>query len=161
MYGGDGSDQMFAILALVLLLCVHPWSTPFQLTAGLWFIATQSVLSYCAAGIAKVASAQWRSGEAVYRIFNTGSYGVGFVGQFLSSHQRMSYLLSAGVMVFETLFPLCLVLPFEFTLIFLGWGFLFHLLNAMIMGLNTFLAAFVATYPAVIFVSNQIRDVWQ
>jgi hypothetical protein len=150
---------MFTILAVTLLICVTPWSTSFQLNAGLWFIAAQSILSYCAAGIAKLISAQWRAGDAVYKIFNTGSYGLCFIGRLLAPRPAIVFVLSWAVIVFESLFPLALVLPQEFLWVFLGWGVSFHLLNAWIMGLNTFFWAFVATYPAVIFVSTQLRHI--
>lgn len=34
---------------------------------------------------------------------------------------------------------------------FFAWGLLFHLANALVMGLNSFIWAFVATYPAILF----------
>lgn len=158
LYGGDGSDQMFTLLSITLLLCLTPWSSPFQLRAGLWFIAGQAVLSYCAAGIAKLVSAEWRSGEAVYRIFNTGSYGLPAVGRFLARRPAVQKFLSWNVIACEVFFPLCLFGPPEVTWFFLGWGTLFHLLNAQIMGLNTFLWAFLATYPAILFAARDIRQ---
>jgi hypothetical protein len=157
-FGGDGSDQMFSIIAITLLLCVNPFGTSFSLESGLWFIALQSCLSYFAAGIAKLISPKWRSGEAVYAILNTGSYGVEFLGQFLASRTKVKLLLSWTVIAMEILFPLVLILPSPFQWLFLGWGFSFHLANAIFMGLNTFLWAFVATYPAILFVSTYLKN---
>ena len=39
----------------------------------------------------------------------------------------------------------------------LSAGFFFHLVTAVTMGLNTFLWAFLATYPAVVFL---VASVW-
>ncbi|MBE2269422.1 MAG: hypothetical protein IAE80_14400 [Anaerolinea sp.] len=156
-YGGDGADQMLSLLALTLLLCLNPFSTPLTLSAGLWFIALQACTAYCAAGVAKLISPVWRGGDAVYKVFNTGSYGIASVGQYLGKHKTMRLLLSWSVMIAETLFPLVLFLPAPFNWVFLAWGAVFHLLNALIMGLNTFFWAFLATYPAILFVSAQMQ----
>jgi hypothetical protein len=39
-------------------------------------------------------------------------------------------------------------------LLFLGWGVAFHLGCAVVMGLNNFLWAFIATYPALLFAAD-------
>ena len=62
-----------------------------------------------------------------------------------------------SVIVMETLFPLCLVVPQPWGWPFLGWGVAFHLLCAVIMGLNSFFWAFVATYPALLYASASLR----
>ncbi len=153
MLGDDGSDQMNSILIIVMALCVGPHSSEQLLKLGLWFIALQSCLSYTTAGVAKLFSAQWRGGEAVYRIFNTGTYGSRSISQFLKDRKGLNLLLCWSVILIETLFPLCLVLPAPYSWAILAWGAIFHLLNAIIMGLNSFFWAFVATYPAILFVS--------
>jgi hypothetical protein len=60
-------------------------------------------------------------------------------------------------MVMETLFPLCLVLPAPWGWALLGWGVLFHVLCAVIMGFNGFLWAFLAAYPAIRYVAAALR----
>ena len=156
MLGDDGSDQMSSIILVTLALCVRSGgSSTFLLQVGLWFIALQACLSYSAAGIAKLVSEQWRSGEAIYRIFNTGTYGMKSVARFLENRKGFCVLLCWSVIIIETLFPLCLVLPEPWNWTFLVWGALFHLQCAVIMGLNSFLWAFVATYPAIIYVSSR------
>jgi hypothetical protein len=156
MYGDDGSDQMNSILLLTLWLCVGPHSTALVLKLGLGFIALQACLSYATAGIAKLLSAQWRGGEAIFRIFNTAAYGIGPVARFLGRHPGFGRLLCWSVIVIECLFPLCLFLPEPWNWTFLVWGALFHLQCAVIMGLNSFLWAFLATYPALLFVSSTL-----
>jgi len=155
LLGDDGSDQMSSIILITLALCVGTRGSEFILNVGLWFIALQACLSYNAAGIAKLISPQWRSGEAIYRIFNTGTYGLKWVARFLENHRGMCVLLCWSVIIMETLFPLCLVLPEPWNWTFFIWGALFHLQCAVIMGLNSFLWAFIATYPAIIYVSSR------
>lgn len=156
LFGDDGSDQMNSILLLTLWLCVGPHSTAFILKAGLWFLALQACLSYATAGIAKLLSGEWRSGEAIFRIFNTATYGIGPVARFLGRHKRFSRLLCWSVILAESLFPLCLFLPEPWNWTFLVWGALFHLQCAVIMGLNSFLWAFLATYPALLFIASTL-----
>ena len=156
-FGGDGSDQMLSIISVTFLICVTPFGTPLSLEIGLWFIALQSCLAYFSAGIAKVISPKWRSGEAVYAVLNTGSYGVQFLGQFLRSRTKIKLFLSWTVILMEILFPLVLILPYPLQWLILVWGIGFHLANAIFMGLNTFLWAFIATYPAILFVSNHLK----
>jgi len=45
-------------------------------------------------------------------------------------------------------------------LVFLGWGLAFHLMNALVMGLNSFLWAFLATYGAIIYCCMQFSTYW-
>lgn len=153
LLGDDGSDQMSSIILITLALCLGMGRSSFTLHLGLWFIALQACLSYSAAGIAKLVSPQWRTGEAIYGIFNTGTYGMKSVALFLEKRKTLCVLLCWSVIIIETLFPLCLVLPEPWNWGFLVWGALFHLQCAVIMGLNSFLWAFVATYPAIIYVA--------
>lgn len=158
LYGDDGSDQMNAILLITIFLCVGPHSTPTILAIGLWFLALQACLSYTAAGIAKLVSPIWRNGDAVFQIFNTASYGLKPVAAVLEHRRWLNLTLCWSVILIETLFPLCLILPEPWNWGFLAWGLTFHVLCGVIMGLNSFVWAFVATYPAIIHVSSQARE---
>jgi hypothetical protein len=42
--------------------------------------------------------------------------------------------------------------------VFAVLGILFHVANAVIMGLNTFVWAFVETYPAILFCAVSLRQ---
>lgn len=154
--GDDGSDQMLSIIVLTLTLCAGPQGTPLTHEVALWSLALQACLSYCAAGIAKLISPQWRGGDAIFKIFNTVTYGSEPVARFLSHTHRLNFFLCWTVMVVESAFPLCLVLPVPLALAFLAWGAVFHLGNAVIMGLNVFFWAFLATYPAILYVNSVV-----
>ncbi len=156
-YGDDGSDQMNAIILLTIFLTVGPHSTPVILQIGLWFIALQACLSYTTAGVAKLVSPIWRSGDAIYKIFNTSAYGLRQVADVLEHRRWLNLFLCWTVILVETLFPLALLLPEPWGWTFIAWGVLFHLLNAIIMGLNSFLWAFLATYPAIVYTSSQVH----
>lgn len=158
-FGQDGSDQMSSILFITLFfLELLPGNRAVQL-AGIGFIALQSCLSYFAAGIAKAQGKKWTSqGTAVYLIFNTSSYGSKPVARWLDSHPLTGKWLTWSVIAAEVSFPLVLISGNYLCWVFIGWGIIFHLLNALIMGLNSFLWAFLATYPAILFCTAMVHD---
>jgi len=151
-FGDDGADQMNMILLITTWLCTAILEKGLLLKVGLWFIALQSVLSYGTAGIAKLVSPTWRSGQAVLGVFSTGGYGLDWAAHFLQGRSLLNYLLCWSVMLIESGFLVALFLPFPYAVMFLIWGVGFHLLCAIIMGLNNFFWAFLASYPAVIYV---------
>jgi len=154
-FGEDGSDQMKTVIALPLALyAVAPSSLLGD--AALLFIALQSCLAYTAAGIAKASSRIWRSGEAVFAILNTRSYGNAALARCLRDARCLKLGLAWSVIVLETLFPLCVIVHPPLFWVFLLWGLGFHIFCAFFMGLNNFVWAFVATYPALLFVRQLI-----
>lgn len=60
-----------------------------------------------------------------------------------------------AMMLFEAAFPLALLYP-ALTFPFLAAAFTFHLLNAKLLGLNRFVPAWLATYPAILFASHSL-----
>ncbi|MBB6109005.1 hypothetical protein SAMN05421821_103242 [Mucilaginibacter lappiensis] len=156
-YGSDGSDQMSMLIVITLVLCHLPGlASPRLADIGLWFIGLQACLSYSVAGIAKLASAEWRASTAIRDVFSTKTYGSQKASMFLQKYPAANGFLCWNVMIMETLFPLCLFLPWPYAMIFLIWGFTFHFFTAVIMGLNSFFWAFMATYPALYFINHQM-----
>ncbi|MFW0715955.1 hypothetical protein [Pedobacter sp. N23S346] len=156
-YGSDGSDQMSMLIVITLILCHMPDLAGSKLReVGLWFIGLQACLSYTVAGIAKLVSSEWRSGTAVRDVFSTKAYGSKQASQFLQKYPAANGFLCWNVIIMETLFPLCLFLPWEYAMVFLIWGFIFHFFTALIMGLNSFFWAFMATYPAIYLINHEM-----
>lgn len=157
VYGGDGSNQMqtVVIAGVIASLLIDPSSGLKML--GVWFIVLQSCLSYSASGWSKLWSRTWRSGAAVFLIFNTATYGLKPVAKFLNGKKYLQKFLSWSVMIFEVIFPVVLFLPPKGALLLLFIGLTFHLGNAVIMGLNTFFWSFFATYPLVMLVNKDLR----
>jgi hypothetical protein len=149
--GNDGSDQM-AVIISVSLLIAFIFNDHAIAALSLYFIAAQSVISYMIAGVAKLLSKTWRSGTAVYQVMNTESFGSEKVAKLLfNSSPALKMSLAWGVMLFETLFFVVLVLPYPYFFGILILGVAFHFYNAVIMGLNNFFWVFLATYPAIIY----------
>src|SRR5690606_7252380 len=132
-YGSDGSDQMNNLILITLFLCTSPFTNENVVFIGIVFIVAQSCLSYFVAGITKLFSKSWRSGEAVKEIFKTRTYGSEKVYNYIKDRRSLNVFLCWSVILMESLFPLVLLLPIEWALLFLAWGFTFHLLNALIM----------------------------
>jgi hypothetical protein len=151
-YGLDGSHQMLVVIAVPLFLAsLVPGDL--EWTLALWFIGAQSCLSYAAAGIAKLASVEWRSGHAIAGIMRTEMYGNAWLHRIATSRPGLGKALAWGVILFESVFPVALVGPIELTVALLGSGLVFHLANAGFMGLNLFFFAFIAAYPALLFLA--------
>lgn len=150
-YGSEGADEASQIvLTALLLVCLRP--TPMAMQLGLWFIALQGCLAYFTSGIYKITGRMWLSGTALIGVLGTRSYGNGTLAAWFATHTTLARWVSRGLSLSETLFPLVLLAPPSFLPIFLTWGVVFHLSCAVVMGLDCFVWAFVATYPAIAYV---------
>lgn len=151
-YGLDGAHQMFLLLVVALWLGSLAGPESLGRRLCVWFIAGQAALSYLVAGLAKLGSERWRSGGALIGILGTEIYGHAGAHAFFAERPRLAQLACWGVFVFEIAFPVVFVLPAELAVGMLIAALAFHLVNAVLMGLNTFLFAFAATYPAILAV---------
>lgn len=155
--GNDGTDQMSKIIGITLLISFTSHD-PAITTLGLYFIAVQAILAYVIAGAAKLLSPKWRSGLAVFQIMNTETFGYRSIAGWLHRAPHLvRFLLSWNIMLFETFFFLAVFLPAPWCYILLCWGLLFHLFNAIVMGLNHFFWIFLATYPAVLYLNTVLH----
>jgi hypothetical protein len=151
----DGSDQMSTQVFGALFLG-HLGGTPLALDAALGYLALQSCLSYAVAGLAKIGSPAWRDGSAVVAVAGNRAYGHPAAARWLAARPRLARLFAWGAMLGELAFPLALLGP-PWAFPFLAWGVVFHLLNARLMGLNTFFWSFVSTYPAIVYCALMLR----
>jgi hypothetical protein len=147
-----GSDAMTVLILLALsAAAIFPQSPGVQLGA-LAYIAVQTTLSYAIAGIAKLKEPRWRGGQALAGLAQTSYATPAFVGERLRS-PALARLCAWSIIGFECGFGLAWLNPQ------LGWfatamGALFHLSNAAILGLNRFFFAWLASYPALLYVSQ-------
>ena len=150
-YGKDGADQMSWITVITLMLMSFVPNAAVQ-HAGLYFLMFQVCWSYFVAGVAKAMARNWWNGTYLTSIANMKTYGHPGVGKFLMNHRTGAMTLSGGIILWECLFPILLLLPQPIPTAVLVSGILFHLSNAIFMGLNCFFLAFTALYPALMFV---------
>jgi hypothetical protein len=147
-YGNDGADQV-GLIVLVAAALAHAFDGTRVVSAVLWFCAAQACLSYATSGFAKLRGTRWRDGSGLTGVLSTRTYGIGGLHRLLVRHRWLAITLSWSVILTELLFPLVLVVPDAVVPWFLAGGLAFHLGAAVVMGLNTFVWAFAATYPAI------------
>lgn len=154
----DGADKMgvvatgAAMLVALGLVLGDPWLS----FAGLLWGGGQLAIAYCASGLTKLALPVWRSGRAMADSMAAYHFGHRHA-HAVARHRGAALALSWGLMLAETLFPLALLAPPELLLGVLALFALFHLGMAVIMGLNTYIWAFAAAYPAAFALSGVLR----
>jgi hypothetical protein len=144
-YNG-GSDSML----LVGLLALAVARTDERLAlAGLGYAAAQLVLSYTISGWAKLRDPQWRDGSALDVLVRLPHYGVPprWIRILTSRAARPA---SFAMLAFECAFPFALV-DIRVCVVMLVIAAVFHLANAVVFGLNRFLWAWLAAFPALLF----------
>jgi hypothetical protein len=147
-----GSDSMFFQVQLGLFIAALGNLHPALPRVGLGWVAAQSVLSYFLAGVGKLRNSAWRDGAALQRLFaSSGPYVLGPGIQGLAGAKFPCALLGWGIVLLELAFPAVLIVPMEGRYGFLGLALGFHVANAVVLGLNRFIWAWAATYPALLF----------
>jgi hypothetical protein len=150
-FGGDGADQMTSIIVVpcAAAICLGDRGR----AAALTFIAAQLVLSYVTAGVSKLRGREWRDGTGIAGILATDTYGHAVIGRWVANHRTVGPLLSWTVILWESTTPALFLLPATGVAAALAVGVCFHLTNAIVLGLNTFLWSFVAAYPALLWLA--------
>lgn len=155
-YGLDGAYQMQLVILFGLSIgCLFLEHSRVCETC-LLFICGQLLIAYFISGFTKLLSPVWRTSLALNSIFGTKTFGHPFLFKLIMHRARLTLILSwtvfiaeMGIFIVVFLFP-PLVVPF------LIFGFIFHAINAIFMGLNDFLLTFPAAYPAVLFLLNKL-----
>jgi hypothetical protein len=78
-------------------------------------------------------------------------YGSRAAGRFVNGRPWLCVALAWAVIFSECLFPLSLAVPMPVALALLAGGVAFHVTSGVVMGLNTFIWSFLATYPAILW----------
>lgn len=147
-----GSDYMTSIVLFALCVAAF-FKTDKVMIGALWYIALQSALSYFLAGLVKIKRKEWRNGEALRAFIHSPNYNPPNFFKTILEHKATALTTAWFIMLAELCFPLVLILPKHYILIAIGGAFLFHLNNVLLFGLNRFLLAWPATYPAIYFIS--------
>ncbi|MEZ5403197.1 MAG: hypothetical protein R2729_26195 [Bryobacteraceae bacterium] len=156
-FGHDGSTQMLRVVAAALFVQSLAPSDALLLRASLWVIGMQTVLCYVTAGVTKLAMPDWRGGQYLREVFATEAYGREWAAG-LVRNAAVAAALSRGVIAFECAF---LAVPFagaNTAIAFCAAAAMFHLLNAIIMGLNLFVWSFAGAYPGLVFLASDVAS---
>ncbi|KAB2489629.1 hypothetical protein [Priestia endophytica] len=125
--------------------------------AGILFIGCQSMLAYFVSGAAKLSSEEWRSGRGISSALTTRIYGTLSFGKELRKHPNVCKILSWGLMIWEISFPFMILSSSSYVWVWLAFGVIFHSSAALLMGLNSFLLAFLGSYPAVLMTASLLQ----
>jgi hypothetical protein len=112
------------------------------------------MLSYFNSSLIKVLNPDWRSGQALVDVFRFSAYPASQSMRRLADHPKLLFVGSWAVMAFEVLFPLALIHPIALY-VALGFAACFHLVNAILFGLNRFLWTWIAAYPSIIWFQHR------
>ena len=152
-----GSDYMTVVVLTGLTIARVAPASIWVSTICLWYIAIQSVTSYFVAGVVKIRHREWRTGEALACFLQAAKYRAPKLVSRLLAEREPSMIATWAMLLFECLFPLALfgaamspIVP----LAFIAIAGLFHFSNVYIFGLNRFLFAWTATYPAIYWCSQ-------
>lgn len=159
IYGLDGAHQMHLVIWGALFLSSVAPEGSLGREFGIWFIAMQAGLAYLVSGIAKLISPMWRSGEALIRVLGTEIYGNRYAYAVFARHPSVARVASWTVILFECSFCIIFIVNVRIGWWILAAGLSFHIIVAILMGLNGFVFAFVATYPCIVYCA-QHTSVW-
>ncbi len=153
-----GGDRMRMLILGALTLRELAPESALVAKAAVWFIAGQCALAYATSGLLKwQRTLEWRNGTAVGLLLGNEFLGHTGLAAWLTAHPAMNRVATWGVLALEVLFPLALLGGTPVAVVFVAGAFLMHLGIGHFMGLAPFLWAFLASYPAVLFVSAQVR----
>lgn len=154
--GLDGAHQMNLVVLFGLMIATIAGIDSKISSLCLWFISGELILSYFVAGLNKAISPIWQKTHALNAIFSTKTYGHETLFRLVTNNKAIAFALCWPMVLFELFFVTSLFSEYTcITFCLIGFGF--HLFNAIFMGLNTFLFAFLATYPAVFYCFTKIN----
>ncbi len=148
--GMDGAEGMLTtcLLSLGIAFAI---GTPLALLLGVAFVALQAQLEYASAGWTKLYSLRgWASGNHLLRVVASSNYGHPWCAERARRYPLTTGALSLGVISFEIAMPGALLLPSPYAELLLGCALTFHVGSALVMGFNSFVWAFAATFPAML-----------
>lgn len=151
-YNG-GSDAMLTTVWLGLTLARACPLRVLEL-AGLGYIAAQLVLSYVVAGVVKLREPGWRDGRTLRALLALPAYDAPRWSVRVFTRPALARLASIAVIAFECAFLFALF-DARLALVLLCAALAFHVVNAYVLGLNRFVWAWLAAYPALVYFSQR------
>lgn len=148
-----GSDSMIVSVLIGLLLSLIPSDK----NLGLLYIGAHSFLSYLIPGIAKMKNLNWLNGSELKLIFEKSFYPVPNLLKFPLQNDLARKVIATTIALFECSILIGL-LNSQYMIGFCIAAFVFHLSNAVVLGLHRFTWAWVATYPALLYFMNLLHE---
>ena len=120
--------------------------------AGLLYVAIHALTSYFVSGAVKLLDADWRAGRALPIFLDGGVHGP-LPPEALLRRPTVAALCSWSFILWECAAPLALVSP-AIAASYCAAALVFHLLVFRFFGLNRFVFAWAATFPAVVYTAG-------
>jgi hypothetical protein len=155
-YGMDGSDQVMLLLNIVLL-AIYIKDDAITRLISFSFISLQLLFSYFISGYGKLSASVWRNGEALTGIMGNTIYGNDMMYSLFRTSRPLAVVMSWTVFLWETLFFISIFCPSAIFVAVLLAGVAFHFTNAIVMGLNTFMIAFLACYFPLLYFYQAVQ----
>ncbi|MEO1239247.1 MAG: HTTM domain-containing protein [Pseudomonadota bacterium] len=154
-YNG-GADKM-VLLALTCLAAAHwtPFWWPGAGEVALAYLAVQLLLSYVVSGWVKLRNPDWVSGRALGEVFAMSAYPQAEHLRAWGTRPATMRWAARAVIAFELAIPLALTFAPALWAA-LALAVVFHTANAVMFGLNRFLWAWVAVFPALIWFQDRV-----
>jgi hypothetical protein len=146
-----GADSQLNLITHGAISLTLLSDTPAAATYCLYFLTLQLCLAYFAAGYHKLRSPDWRSGYALSGLLSTRLFGSPALAAWLDRRLVLSMALCWATILWELSFPVVFIAPRAVVVCYFVGGALFHLSTAVAMGLNKFIWAFFAIYPAALW----------
>ncbi len=145
--GGADSVMFWVGLLLALTYTTADSKTHFSVISVMT-IGFVGAFAYFMAGVSKLLSPQWRTGETFQWSLSQTCFSETF--PILRQHSRC---LSLGILLWQLSFPLALTHRY-LAIFYIVSGLVFHIVNARVLGLSRFTLAFSCFYPAILFLSH-------
>lgn len=154
-----GSDSMTLVVALAVWIGELGREQPIITAVALGYVAVQLTASYFVAGLVKIRSPSWRNGTALAEFFKTPGYDSPpeWIRRLAQPSGNVAKITGYLIILFECAFPMAWLSP-SWCMCFIGAAFVFHVLNFFVFGLNRFVFAWLAAYPALIFWSERLAE---
>ena len=149
-----GSDFMTLLILMSLGLAGAFRGHPLAQDLALGYIGIQTCTSYFVSGFIKLKKMNWRNGKALQGFIRASIYNSTHFTETFRRAPR-AHVFSWAVMLFEVSFPLTLLNSW-LCLCWIGVAVIFHLGNFYLFGLNRFIFAWGAAYPALIWCSLKL-----
>lgn len=150
-----GSDLMTMVVLSALVVAHLGNGSPVVVNGALLYVAAQAMLSYFVAGVAKLTNAEWRRGDALPAFVSRPDVAAPAAVRRLLADRRRRTGASWAVIAFECSLPLAFA-GVGAAWVFVAVALVFHLGTVVAFGLNRFLLAWAAAWPAVVYAARLI-----
>jgi len=149
----NGGSDFMTIIALTGLMIAH-WgqsivSPVLAWQAGLGYVCLQTMTSYFISGAIKLFSKEWRNGSALPYFLDGGIYGP-LAADSVLRNRVVATASSWGFILWECSVPVIFLGP-GVAIAYCAIALVFHCLVFAFFGLNRFVWAWVASFPALVY----------